>query len=94
MVGEFTVSAQLHATTSLAQWGLTVVYGPQGDSDKLRFLQELRNVRVCFGDRWLVVGDFNMIFQAQDKSNANINRRLMGSFKSLIDDLKLKELRL
>jgi hypothetical protein len=35
-----------------------------------------------------------MILQAQDKSNANINRRLMGSFKSLIDDLKLKELRL
>jgi hypothetical protein len=55
MVGEFTVSAQLHATTSLAQWGLTVVYGPQGDNDKLRFLQKLRNVRVCFGDSsWLL----------------------------------------
>jgi exonuclease III len=42
------------------------VYGPQGDAEKLRFLEELRNVRQLFGESWLVIGDFNMILQAQD----------------------------
>lgn len=35
-----------------------------------------------------------MILSAQDKSNANLNRSLMGSFWSLVDDLELKELKL
>lgn len=94
IVGEFTVSARLEATTTVADWWLTVVYGPQGDSDKLRFLQELRNIRAFFGDCWLVMGDFNLILQAQDKSKDNLNRRLMDSFRSLVDDLELKELSL
>lgn len=35
-----------------------------------------------------------MILQAADKSNANINRRLMGAFRDLVRDLELKELNL
>jgi hypothetical protein len=66
VVGQFSVSATLEATITLACWGLTVVYGPQGDAEKLRFLEELRNVRQLFGESWLVIGDFNMILQAQD----------------------------
>jgi hypothetical protein len=31
-------------------------------------------------DKWIVLGDFNMILQAADKSNDNLNRRLMGAF--------------
>ena len=35
-----------------------------------------------------------MILQARDKSNSNLNRRLMGAFRDLIQDLHLKELNL
>jgi endonuclease/exonuclease/phosphatase family metal-dependent hydrolase len=71
-----------------------VVYGPQSDADKLLFLQELRDLAAPDRERWLVVGDFNLIYQAADKNNTNLNRRLMGSFKATIDALHLKEIRL
>jgi hypothetical protein len=45
-------------------------------------------------ERWLVLKDFNLIYQALDKNNLNLNRCLMGSFKSVIDDFHHKELRL
>jgi hypothetical protein len=64
-----------------------VVYGPQGDNDKLHFLQEVRHIQTLISGSWPVLGDFNVILAAEDKSNANLNRRLMGSFKSVIDDL-------
>jgi len=46
------------------------------------------------GDKWLLLGDFNLILQASDKSNDNLNRRLMGEFRSTINFLELKELNL
>ena len=56
-------------------WWLTAVYGPQGDQDKIDFLRELRDVKTIVGDKWPVIGDFNLILQAEDKSNDNLNRR-------------------
>jgi len=45
-------------------------------------------------DRWLILGDFNLIYQVEDKNNSNLNHQLMASFKVVIDDLGLKEIRL
>jgi hypothetical protein len=45
-------------------------------------------------EKWLLIGDFNLILQARDKSNNNLNRRLMGAFRDAIHDLELKELNL
>jgi hypothetical protein len=92
--GTFTVTAKIEATASFSAWWLTTVYGPQLDNEKLQFLQELRNVRQLVSDNWLVVGDFNMILTAADKNNANLNRRLMGEFRSLVHDLELREISL
>jgi exonuclease III len=89
---EFSVTAELQSTTSVDRWWLRVVYGPQGESDKLRFLQEVRQIKQLVAGAWLILGDFNLILSAEDKSNSNLNRRLMGSFKSVIDDLELREL--
>lgn len=88
------VSAKIQSTMGIGDWWLTVVYGPQEDSGKLQFLQELRAIRNNIPERWLVVGDFNTILQAQDKSNANLNRRMMGEFRKAVDDMQLKELKL
>jgi hypothetical protein len=35
-----------------------------------------------------------MILQVSDKSNDNLNRRLMGEFRDVVQDLNLKELNL
>lgn len=54
------------------------------------FLGELRWVSLSVMDKWLVLSDFNMILQAADKKNANLNRRLMDAFRDLVRDLEFK----
>jgi hypothetical protein len=41
---------------------------------------------------WLLCGDFNLIYKAEEKSNSRLNRRLMGKFISILKELELKEL--
>ena len=43
------------------KWQITVVYGPQGDAEKLQFFQELRTIPVPAHGKWLILGDFNLI---------------------------------
>jgi exonuclease III len=72
-------------------WWLTCVYGPQGNEAKIQFLQELREVRnICCGP-WVVVRDFNLILEGEDKNNSNVDRAMMGRYRRWINDLALKE---
>jgi hypothetical protein len=68
------------------------VYSPQLEADKLIFLNELNTLQHYVQREWLVVGDFNMIYKANNKNNSRLNRRLMGKFKSFLDNLELREL--
>ena len=74
---------------------LIAVYGPQSDPDKVAFLQELQG-RITSdlppNTATIVVGDFNMIVKASDKSNTNVNRRNMARFRKFINDMQLKDL--
>jgi hypothetical protein len=69
-----------------------VVYGLQGDAEKLKFLQELKAIPRPAHGRWLILSDFNLIYLVEDKNNSNLNHRLMGAFKAVIDELNIKEL--
>jgi hypothetical protein len=40
----------------------------------------------------MVAGDFNLIVDAADKNNANLNRHMMGKFRKLLSEVELKEL--
>jgi exonuclease III len=73
-------------------WWLTVVYGPQGNDNKIAFLQELRTIRALCAGPWLLGGDFNLIYKDEDKNNTNLDRTMMGRFRRLIDDLAIKEI--
>jgi len=73
-------------------WWFTGVYGPQDDDEKILFLQELRNIRDLCNGPWLVAGDFNLIYQAADKNNTNLDRAMMGRFRRFLDDTDLKEI--
>jgi exonuclease III len=59
-IDSFSVSVQF-CPSSGEPWWLTCVYGPQGNEEKIAFLQELRDIRGHCQGPWLVVGDFNMI---------------------------------
>jgi hypothetical protein len=39
-----------------------------------------------------MLGDFNLIYRATNKSNGNVNRRLMNRFCRLLDELEVKEI--
>jgi hypothetical protein len=92
--GLHSVTALVTTVGGLLHWHVTVVYGPQEDNEKLLFLRELRWLKHVVSDKWLIIGDFNMILNAADKSNTNLNRRLMGAFQEVVRDLELKELNL
>lgn len=46
------------------------------------------------GTTWLCLGDFNLIYEARDKNNNNINRRFMDLFRRALDASELMEFRL
>jgi hypothetical protein len=49
------------------------VYGPEEDTDKLLFLQELRQIKQIASKCWILMGDFNLIYRASDKSTNRVN---------------------
>jgi hypothetical protein len=89
-VDGFSVSIQME-TSSGEQWWLTAVYGPTVEARKPAFFDELRALRAAINGPWAITGDFNLILDARDKSNANLNRRSMANFRALVNDLELKE---
>lgn len=47
----------------------------------------------CISRPWVVLGDFNLTYEARDKNNLNLNRRLMGKFRATINRAELFEIR-
>jgi hypothetical protein len=75
-------------------WRLTGVYGPQGDLEKKMILRELKRIKPVPQDRWLIIGDFNMVYQTQDKNNGRLNRSLKSRFRRTLNYLEVKEIEL
>jgi hypothetical protein len=90
----YSVTVRIKHAAGNEEWTLTGVYGPQEDAAKLLFMQELRQLKQAVGDRWVLMGDSNLIYRANQKSNSRINRRMMGSFRSAIEELEIKELKM
>lgn len=89
---EFSITATITDKSNNASWSITAVYGPQNTPDKLRFLTELAALKPLVLKEWLVLGDFNLICKAEEKSNTNVNFRLMGQFRNTIDLLEMRDL--
>jgi exonuclease III len=86
---QFSVTGTVICRADNSSWSITGVYGPQEDELKGEFMQEIRQIKTSVQAKWMILGDFNLIASAADKSNANINLRLLGHFRSLIQDLEL-----
>jgi hypothetical protein len=52
----------------------------------------MRKLKVSAKPEWLLIGDFNLIYKGQDKSNDHLNIPLMSRFKRVIDYLEVKEI--
>lgn len=92
-VGCFSITAKVTVLQSCSSFWLTTVYGPVDDARKDAFLAELIHAAPPRGEPWLIAGDFNIIYEARDKSNLNLNRRIMGMFRRAIDTAGLKEIK-
>jgi hypothetical protein len=71
---------------------LTGVYEPLGDEEKQVFLEELKQIKQFMNPRWLLLRDFNLIYRSCDKNNGRVDRRLMSSFRSTVNELEIKEI--
>jgi hypothetical protein len=58
------------------------------------FLDDLRTLRSTLSGPWVLCRDFNLIYQAADKNNGRLSRRMMGRFRSFLIVLELLELHL
>jgi hypothetical protein len=87
-------SRSLSLTIYLLPWLLTMVYGPQEDAKKISVLEEMMSIRTSMVGPWVLCGDFKLIYQAKDKNNDRLSRRMMGRFRRFLNDLELEELHL
>lgn len=89
-----TVSVTITMKAENKTWTLTGVYGPQSDADKILFLQEITDLRTHCLPAWLMLGDFNLILNAQEKNNARLNLPMINRFRTTIDNLELARIEL
>lgn len=89
----FTISATISVASCNSPFLLTC-YGPADNRRKEDFLAELQDIKPAATVPWILIGDFNLIYQASDKNNLNLNRRQMGKFRRTLDDCELMELTL
>jgi hypothetical protein len=87
----YSASARMRHQVDGKELWLAVVYGPSRDSYKPAFLDELQELAPFRSGPWLLTGDLNLIYCAAHKNNDNLNRRLMGQFRRLLNDTCLRE---
>jgi hypothetical protein len=88
---DHTLSADVVMRADNSTWTITGVYGHQENGEKEVFLEELKNLKARGKDEWLVLGDINLIYKAEDKNNTRLNRHLMTLFKETLDLSQLME---
>jgi exonuclease III len=74
LVQVFSISSRFKLVAGGPPWWMTAVYGPYCDEGKPAFLTELSDLRLIWSNPWLLCGDFNMVYQAEDKNNRRVNR--------------------
>jgi hypothetical protein len=90
----FSVSIRLRHAAGGPKWWLTSIYDPAADADKDAFLAELHDMRQVRTGPWMLNGDFNLIYRAEDKNYDRLNQRCMGQFCQFLNDAMLQEIHL
>ena len=91
-LGVFSLTTRFQATASNLSLTITNVYGPCDSPSKPEFLHELSSIASSTSGPWAIVGDFNLIRYAEDKSNDTFNIREASLFNAFINDCGLLEI--
>ena len=84
-LGIYSIMSQVTVLSCSSQFLITTIYGPSDDTNKYEFLVDLVRCAPPSGAPWLINDNFNVIYEARDKSNLNLSRIIMGRFRSAID---------
>ncbi|XP_058106396.1 uncharacterized protein LOC131249620 [Magnolia sinica] len=82
--GNYSGSVKLKDKCSSFQCLISVVYGPNSDSDRPSFWEELTLARLSFAGPYCVVGDFNATCSADDHSRRRRPPPAMSQFSDWI----------
>jgi endonuclease/exonuclease/phosphatase family metal-dependent hydrolase len=55
------------------------------------FLRELKRLKCSVKSQWMLLGDFNLIYKEQDKSNYRLNRQMLLRFRHALYHMEVKE---
>ncbi|KAJ1273852.1 hypothetical protein BS78_05G016600 [Paspalum vaginatum] len=92
IVRRHTLTCSFSLPSNDLQLTITNVYAPADHSETSDFLEILEEIHPQIVGPWLVVGDFNLIRDASDKNNPNLNLSLCRSFNDTIHNIGVQEL--
>jgi hypothetical protein len=75
-------------------WVFTGVYGPQGILEKRMFIRELKQLSQSASPQWLILGNFNLLYQESDKYSGPIDRNMIHRFRRALNHMEVKEIQL
>ena len=67
------------------------MYGPSDHSASAQFLQGIHDTKALVSGAWILVGDFNLVRCAADKSNGLFKSNLADAFNQTIQDIVVSE---
>lgn len=93
-IGRYSITVTVTERRNASAFKLTAVYGPSRRAERPSFLQHLRSLKPDDDAKWLVLGDFNLIYRARDKNNNHLNLAMMRRFRNTLAHCELHEIRL
>ena len=93
MIASFSITVRVEIISSSEFFWMKTIYGPSEDEQKENFLTELASAAPPLSEPCMLNGDFNMIYQAREKNNGLINKRMMGRFCRAIDLAGVREVK-
>jgi hypothetical protein len=88
----FAISIEFCSVHNNDSWVLTSIYGPCGAEGKQAFLDWFENISMPDSVDWLIVGDFNMYRNPEDRNREGANTHDMLNFNNAISSLGVVEI--
>jgi len=87
----FSLTTSFSCNASNIDFTITNVYGPSDHSASTQFLEGIRDTKALVSGAWILLGDFNLVRCAADKSNGSFNPNLADAFNQTIQDIVVSE---
>lgn len=89
--GLFSLNILLKRKVDNATVLISNIYGPNCNTLKAAFFDELRSINTSACDVWAAVGDFNVLLSVNDKNKATANLSEILQFREVINDLRMRD---